>query len=288
MAPPAYWKGYLRLSLVTCAVTLSPATTDSNRISFHNLNKKTGNRLRIKLVDEESGKPVEREDTSKGYEVERGRFVQVSDEELDNLALESNKTLDIQAFVPRHEVDVRYLDKPYFVAPNDDVAIEPFCVIRDAMEATDRLGLGPVVLNERERLMLLEPRGKGILVWRLRYAGEVRSGKGIVDRAEAKPDAKSMKAMIQFIDLKRGDFDPKLLNDSLQESYKRIIAAKRKRRKPPKFIEVGPAPPPQGERKVVSLFEQLKRSVAEEKKAPAASMPGRRDSRGSAARRRAR
>jgi DNA end-binding protein Ku len=272
MAPPAYWKGYLRLSLVTCAVTLSPATTDSNRVGFHNLNKKTGNRLRIQLVDEASGKPVEREDTIKGYEIDKGKFIQLSDEELDNLALESNKTLDIQAFVPRDEIDIRYLDKPYFVAPNDDVAVEPFCVIRDAMEATDRLGLGPVALNERERLILLEPRGKGILAWRLRYAGEVRSGKGIVDRADAKPDVKSMKAMIQFIDVKTGDFDPKLLNDSLQEAYKRIIAAKRKRRKPPKVIEAGPAPPPQRERKVVSLFEQLKRSVAEEKKAPAASV----------------
>jgi DNA end-binding protein Ku len=272
MAPPAYWKGYLRLSLVTCAVTLSPATTDSNRVGFHNLNKKTGNRLRIQLVDEASGKPVEREDTSKGYEIDKGKFIQLSDEELDNLALESNKTLDIQAFVPRDEIDIRYLDKPYFVAPNDDVAVEPFCVIRDAMEATDRLGLGPVVLNERERLMLLEPRGKGILAWRLRYEGEVRSGKGIVDRDDTKPDAKSLRAMIQFIDVKTGDFDPKLLNDSLQEAYKRIIAAERKRRKPPKVIEVGPAPLPQSERKVVSLFEQLKRSVAEEKKEPAASV----------------
>src|SRR5215207_6774267 len=119
MAPPAYWKGYLRLSLVTCAVTLSPATTERNRVGFHNLNKKTGNRLRIQLVDEESGKPVEREDTSKGYEVAKGKFIQLTDEELDNLALESNKTLDIQMFVPREEVDIRWLDKPYFVAPND-------------------------------------------------------------------------------------------------------------------------------------------------------------------------
>jgi DNA end-binding protein Ku len=264
---PVYWKGYLRLSLVTCAVAMTPAISRSERIGFHNLNSKTGNRLRVQLVDEKSGKPVDDEDLVKGYETGPGKYVMLTDEELEEVALESTRTIDITAFVERDEVDVRYLDQPYFLVPDDDVAEEPFAVIRDAMKATDKVGLGQLVLNDRERIVMLEPRHPGILVWRLRYNYEVRDPGPVLARiGRHKPERAAMGTMLDFIDKRGGRFEPKTFFDPLQAAYRRIIEAKRRRRTPPR-IKVGPEPPAGEGGKVISLVDALKRSLASERRA---------------------
>lgn len=265
MAPAAYWKGYLKLSLVTCAVQMTPATTRAARVSFHTLNRETGNRLRIQLVDEGSREPVDDEDIVKGYEVGKDEYVLVTDEELDDVALDSTHTIDIGRFVPRDEVDSRYFDKAYFLAPDDDVAQEPFAVIRDAMAQSDQVGLGRVVLGYRERQVTLQPRGKGILVWRLKYDYEVRSEEAVFERIEeAKPDAALLKLTEEVMAEKRARFSPKTFTDPLQEAQLKIIAAKKKHRKAPK-LKIG-TPAADGGRKVVSMMEALKKSLAAEKK----------------------
>ena len=174
MAPRPTWKGYLKLSLVSCAVALYTATTTTSRIRFNIINRKTGNRVRNEVVDAETGEAVENEDRVKGYEVDKGDYVLLEDEELDEVALESTHTIDIEAFVPRDEVDEIYLDESFYIVPNDDVAEEAFAVIREAMKKKNMVGLARVVMYRRERLLMLQPRGKGIVATALRYKHEVR------------------------------------------------------------------------------------------------------------------
>src|SRR5882672_10734308 len=161
MAPRPNWKGYLKLSLVSCSVALYSATTTSGRIRFNIINRKTGNRVRNLVVDAETEEPVEQDDRVKGYEVEKNEYVLVEDEELDDVALESTHTIDIEAFVPRDEVDELYLDESYYIVPNDKVAYEAFAVIREAMRQEDLVGLARIVLYRRERLLMLQPSGNG-------------------------------------------------------------------------------------------------------------------------------
>ena len=175
MAPRPNWKGYLKLSLVSCSVALYSATTTSERIRFNILNKKTGNRVRNLVIDAETEEPVEQEDRVKGYQFEKGQYVQVEDDELDEVALESTHTIEIESFVPRKEVDEIYLDESYYIAPTDKVAYEAFAVIRDAMAKEDLVGLARVVLYRRERILMLTPRGKGLMATALRYNSEVRA-----------------------------------------------------------------------------------------------------------------
>ena len=174
MAPRPNWKGFLKLSLVSCAVALYSATSTSQRIRFNIINRKTGNRIRNDVVDAETGQPVEPEDRVKGYQVDKGQYVLVEDDELDNVALESTHTIDIEEFVPVAEVDRIYLDESYYIVPQDDVAEEAFAVIREAMRKEDLAGLARVVIYRREHLLLLRPRGKGLLATALRYKTEVR------------------------------------------------------------------------------------------------------------------
>jgi DNA end-binding protein Ku len=164
MAPPRpYWKGYLKLSLVSCPVALYTATSSGDRVAFRQINKKTGNRLRQQLVDEGTGDPIEADDKGRGYEVDKGVYLQVEDEELDAIAIESSHTIDIDSFVPKAEVDERYVDSPYYLVPENKVALEAFAVIRDAMRDKGMVALGQVVLAKRERVVMLQPRGKGLL-----------------------------------------------------------------------------------------------------------------------------
>src|SRR5271166_6719507 len=175
MAPARpYWKGYLKLSLVSCPIALYTATSASERVAFRQINKKTGHRLRQQLIDEESGEPIEPEDKGRGYEVEKGIYLQVEDEELDAVAIESSHTIDIDCFVPKSEIDERYIDSPYYLVPENKVALEAFAVIRDAMRGKGMVGLGRVVLSKRERVVMLQPWGKGLLGTTLRYPYEVR------------------------------------------------------------------------------------------------------------------
>lgn len=161
MAPRPNWKGYLKLSLVSCPVALYPATTTSERVSFRTLNRETGNRVRRQFVDEQSGDPVETESQIKGYEIAKGEFIQIEDDEIKSVQLESNHTIDIERFVPRGDIDELYLESPYYLAPTDRVGEEAFAVIRDAMRAEEMVGLARVVLFRRERILMLEPRDKG-------------------------------------------------------------------------------------------------------------------------------
>src|SRR6187402_1859303 len=174
MAPRPTWKGYLKLSLVSCAVAMYTATSTSSRIRLNIINRETGNRIRNQAIDSETGDVVENENKVKGYEVDDGRYVLLEEDELDEVALESTHTIDIESFVERSEVDEIYLDESFYLVPNDEVAYEAFAVIREAMKKKDMVGLGRVVTHRRERLLMLQPRGKGLAATALRYKPEVR------------------------------------------------------------------------------------------------------------------
>ena len=182
MAPRPNWKGYLKLSLVSCAVALYPATTTSQRIRFNIINRKTGNRIRNDVVDAETGQPVEPEDRVKGYQFEKGQYVLVEEDELDNVALESTHTIDIEQFVPMAEVDRIYLDESYYLVPQDEMSQEAFAVIREAMRKEDLVGLARVVIYRREHLLLLAPRGKGLMATDPALQDRRTRGKGLFRR----------------------------------------------------------------------------------------------------------
>src|SRR5215475_11984050 len=164
--PRPSWKGYLKLSIVSCAVALYNASSSSERVSFNTLNRKTGNRLKQNLVDSASGEPVDTADRVKGYQVAKGQYVLVEDSDLEALKIETSKTIEIDSFVPQAEVDQIYLDSPYYLAPDDKVAEEAFAVIREAMARKKMVGIGRVVLNRRERMLMLQPRAKGMQIGR--------------------------------------------------------------------------------------------------------------------------
>src|SRR6202795_702998 len=174
MAPRASWKGYLKLSLVSCPIALYPAASSSERVSFNRINKKTGSRLKQQLVDAETGETVEKEDVGRGYEIGKGQYLQVEDDEIEKFRIESSHTISIDTFVPRTEIDDRYLDDPYYIAPTDKVGQEAFAVIRDAIRDKAMVALGRVVLSRREHVMMLEAFDKGLLATILRYPYEVR------------------------------------------------------------------------------------------------------------------
>jgi DNA end-binding protein Ku len=195
MAPRANWKGYLKLSLVSCPVALFPATTTSERVRFNIVNRKTGNRVRYDVVDAETGAEVPQQDRVKGYKADKTSYVLLEEDELDNVALESTHTIDIESFVPRDQVDQLYLDESYYLTPADEVGIEAFAVIRDAMRKENLVGLARVVLYRRERLLMLWPRGKGVVGTLLRYNSEVRDASDYFDDI---PDVKVPKDMLEL------------------------------------------------------------------------------------------
>ena len=218
MAPRPNWKGYLKLSLVSCSVALYPATSTSQRVRFNIINRETGNRIRNEVVDAETGDPVEQEDRVKGYQFEKGQYVLLEDEELDNVALESTHTIDIEQFVPMSEVDRIYLDESYYLVPQDENSQEAFAVIREAMRKDDLVGLARVVIYRREHLLLLAPRGKGLMATTLRYKTEVRSEKDYFDEIENIKIAPDMlKLATQILESKKGHFEPGQIRGPLRE-----------------------------------------------------------------------
>ena len=174
MAPRANWKGYLRLSLVSCPIALYPASSLSEKVSFNRLNRKTGNRLKQQNVDSETGEVVPRQDIARGYEVAKSQYLIVEDEELDAVQIESTRTIDIDQFVPKSEIDERYIDSPYYLAPDGQVGQEAFAVIRDTIGKLNMVALGRVVLTRREHVIALEPKGRGLMGLTLRYPYEIR------------------------------------------------------------------------------------------------------------------
>jgi DNA end-binding protein Ku len=229
MAPPRpYWKGYLKLSLVSCPIALYTATSSGERVAFRQINKKTGNRLRQQLVDEGTGDPIDPGDKGRGYEVDKGVYLQVEDEELDAIAIESSHTIDIDSFVPKSEVDERYVDSPYYLVPENKVALEAFAVIRDAMLGKGMVALGRVVLSKRERVIMLQPRGKGLLGATLRYPYEVRDEAIYFGDIGEIQIPKDMLALAEHIlESKAATFDPTLFHDRYEEAVVVMLNEKR-------------------------------------------------------------
>jgi len=254
--PRASWNGFLRLSLVSCPVSLVPATTEAKRVRFNQLNAETGNRVQQQLIDSKSGEVVERDQIVKGYEFDRGRYVTVTDDELKALQIESSKIIDLDRFVDRDEVDPVYLDTAYYVYPDGELAAETFRVIGEAMAHKNKVGMGRVTISSRERQVLVEPRDAGLVMSTVRSADEVRP-------AEFGPPAKGdidvdMVAIAEsIIDRRSGPFDPTTFRDRYQDALHELVAEKTKGQVVERR-EV--AEPP----KVVNLMEALKRSLARE------------------------
>jgi DNA end-binding protein Ku len=267
MAPRPNWKGYLKLSLVSCPVALYPATTTSERVSFRTLNRDTGNRVRRQFVDEQTGEPVETENQAKGYEVGKGEYIVLEDDEVKSVQIESNHTIDIERFVPRAEIDELYLDTPYYLAPTDRVGEEAFAVIRDAMRTEKMVGLARVVLFRRERLMMLEPRDKGIVATSLHYANEVHAPNAYFEEI---PDLALPKEMLELakhiIEKMTGEFQPDQFEDRYEKALIELIRSKQK------GMPVKPQPTHR-QTNVVNLMDALRRSVEGDKAAGAGKKP---------------
>lgn len=256
MAPRSNWKGYLKLSLVSASVAIYPATSSSEKVSFNRLNRVTGNRIKLQNVDAATGEPVGREDIVKGYEVGKDQYVQVEDEELANIAIESTHTVEIEKFVPKASIDDRYRDTPYYLAPEDKVGQEAFAVIRDAMKKKKMVGIARVVMARRERIMMLEPFGKGIMGTTLHYPYEIRSEEAVFEEI---PDLKLPDQMVglaeTIIDKMSGEFEPEKFKDRYEDAMIELIRSKQAGLPAPKER---PAARPAN---VVNLMDALRRSI---------------------------
>jgi len=256
MAPRAYWKGYLRLSLVSCPVALYVAASASERVRFHRINRKTGNRLRQQMIDPETGEAVPKEDIVRGYEVGKGQYIEVEDEELEKIQIESTHTIDIDSFVPKSEIDGRYLDSPYYLAPTDKVGQEPFAVIRDAIRDMDMAALGRVVLARREHVIMLEPFEAGLLGTTLRYPYELRSEKAYFeDITKVKLPAEMHELATHIVKTKMSHFDPSKFEDRYENA---LIELLRQKQAGKRIEPIREAPRPSN---VVNLMDALRKSV---------------------------
>jgi DNA end-binding protein Ku len=227
MAPRANWKGYLRLSLVSCPIALYPASSLSEKVSFNRLNRKTGNRLKQQNVDSETGEVVPREDTARGYEVAKGQYLIVEDEELDAVQIESTRTIEIDQFVPKREIDERYIDSPYYLAPDGKVGQDAFAVIRDTIAKLNMVALGRVVLTRREHVIALEPKGRGLMGLTLRYPYEVRDEASYFeDIPELKLPKEMFDLATHIVNTKSGHFDPSLFQDRYENALIDLLKKK--------------------------------------------------------------
>jgi len=263
MATRPTWQGYLRLSLVSCPVALYTATVRASDVAFNMLHKETMNRIKMIPTDPETG-PVERSDIVKGYEIEKGHYVVVTDEEIRNVRLETTRTLDIERFVDADDIDRLYWNDPYFLTPDGDMAVEAFTVIRQAMEKAGKIALGRLVMHQRERLMALEPRDRGIVAYSLRSNREVKDAHEVFSRIPAtKPPAAMVEIAARIIDQQAGPFDPSKFDDRYEDALRSLIREKEKGHGVKKVEE-----PKEAE--VIDLMEALKRSLGgARRKAPA-------------------
>jgi DNA end-binding protein Ku len=259
MAPRAYWKGYLKLSLVSCPVALFPATSEREKISFHQLNKSTGNRIKYRKVDAETGDEVESADIIKGYQVGKGEYLQLDPEELEAIAIESKRTIEIDEFVPRKEIDELYQNNPYYIVPDGEFGQQAFAVIREAIRQEGMVAIGKVVFTSREHIIALEARGKGMMGMTLRYPYEVRKEDEYFDDI---PDEKIPKDMLELashiVESKAGHFKPEKFEDQYEDALKELLKKKQSGQK----IE---APRDREPSKVVNLMDALRRSVETER-----------------------
>jgi DNA end-binding protein Ku len=229
MAPRANWKGFLRLSLVTCPVALFPATSESEKISFNQINKKTGHRIKYQKVDADTGEEVGSDDIIKGYKVDTDTYLEISKDELDNIALESTRTIDIDRFVPRREIDDLYLVRPYYIIPDGKVGHGAYAVIRETIRSLDKVALARVVLTSREHVIALEARDKGLMGTLLRYPYEVRADAEYFDEIQ---DMKITKEMLDLakhiVDQKSGHFEPEKFEDNYESALQDLLDKKQK------------------------------------------------------------
>ena len=258
MAPRAYWKGYLKLSLVSCPIALFPATSEREKVSFHQLNKNTGHRIKYRKVDADTGDEVPSDDIIKGYEVGKGQYIELQPEELEAVAIESKRTIEIDKFVPRDEIDEIFFNSPYYIVPDGEVGAQAFAVIREAIKKEGMVALGKVVFTSREHIIALEPRGKGLMGVTLRYPYEVRKETDYFDDI---PDEKIPKDMLDLaghiVDSKAGHFDPQEFEDQYESALKDLL----KQKQAGKPIE-RPHEPKRSN--VVSLMDALRQSLAAE------------------------
>lgn len=262
MAPRAYWKGHVRLSLVSFPVQLIPAIDSKERVTFHRVHRGTGQRVRYQAVVPERG-PVESEEIGKGYEYEKGRFVIVDDEEIEKLRLESTHTLDIVQFVDLHEINSVYYDKPYFMLPDGAFAEDAFRVVRDAMVETKKVAVGQIVLSTKERIASVRPCDRGMLLETLRYNDEVReASRYFAEIREGQADNEQLELAKQLIKMKSAPFQPEKFKDHYQAALRELVAAKLEGHEPRE-----PGAEPSGG-KVINLMEALKRSLAPGDEAP--------------------
>jgi DNA end-binding protein Ku len=257
MAPRANWKGFLRLSLVTCPVALFPATSDSEKISFNQINRNTGHRIKYMKVDADTGEEVSSDDIMKGYKVDTDTYIEISKDELDNIALESTRTIEIDQFVPKSEIDDLYLVRPYYIVPDGKVGHDAYAVIRETIRSLDKVALARVVLTNREHVIALEARDNGLMGMLLRYPYEVRNSAEYFDDIQ---DVKITKDMLDLakhiVQQKSGHFDPKKFEDHYEAALTELI---NKKRNGERITQV--TKPVSGDN-VISLMDALKRSVS--------------------------
>ena len=266
MAYRPTWQGHLKLSLVTCPVALYTATNAAGDIHFNLINPKTNNRIKMITTDPDTG-PIERSDLVKGYEVSKGEYILPTNEEINSVRLESTKTIDIERFVAEDEIDRLYWDNPYYLAPDGKLAQEAFGVIRVAMERSGQIALGRVVIGTRERILALEPRGKGILAYTIRTDAEVRKPEEIfASISDAKPDAAMIAIAEKIIEQQEGPFDPSRFVDRYEEALKALIEDKKKGHKPAKVEEPD-------DTNVVDLMAALRASLGGRGKSAAKGKP---------------
>ena len=266
--PRPYWKGYLKLSLVSCPIALHAACSSTERISFRQINRKTGNRLRQQLVDEETREAVEAYDKARGYEIRKGQYLLVDDQELEAIEIASTHTIDIDSFVSRADIDQRFFDTPYYITPNDPVGQDAFAVIREAMRGKAVIALGRLVLAKRERVIALEPYDKGFIGTTLRYPYEVRSAKDyFADIPELTPAPEMLRLAAHILDGKLRAFDPSGIRDRYEEALVAHLTA-RQAGMPPQPKQSWTVP-----RRATNLIEALRRSIAADKKNEATRPP---------------
>ncbi len=269
MAPRPAWKGYLKLSLVSCAVELTGATSQSERVSFRIINRKTGNTVRRQYVDSVTGKPVSDDDEVKGYEIGDDEYLLVEEDEIEAVQIESSHTLSIESFVDRADIPQIYFDTPYYVTPADEVSEEAFAVIREAMAKQRKAGIARIVLYRRERPVMIEPFDSGLLLTTLRYDKTVRKPEEVFDGlGKQKSDPELVALATHIIEKKEAAFDPSGFDDRYEDALLELIRAKQKGRKPP-VVQAAERPA-----NVVNLFDALKRSLAGEGGGKAAAPSG--------------
>ncbi len=269
--PRAYWKGALKLSLVTCPVVLYPASTSVEKTRFHMINSETGNRLKQQMVDAQTGDIVEKDQKIRGYEISKGKFVEIEKEELEAVQIESSHTIDIDSFVPRDEIDRRYLNHPYYIAPDGKAGADAFAVIRDAMKDQDRVALARIVLTNREHILAIEPLGKGLLATTLRFPYELRDEDEFFDDIKSPKISKDMiELATHILDSKAAHFDPSKFKDEYETALRALVKRKAAG-KPIKATE-----PEEKESNVIDLMDALRQSLGGGKaKSASAARPAR-------------